>query len=211
MVDIENVLMIDVTLKCTACRNKSNYCECEEPNLVWDTFGFLLGKQDNTPIYITIKDFDLLCSLLDVTPSEQEMTMQYVRQFGEFKVFNDAVNSKCYEIKKIFSFFNKISSKKAVYGAFASKKDKVKGMDDSIVPGYIANQASQLDASSYLFANGTIKSGNKMANLNHDDTSPQIDNRPAFILTYHIIAQHCERIAPVSIANLLFKSILSQL
>jgi hypothetical protein len=206
IIDIESLLMVDITLKCTACRNKSNFCDCEDPKLVWDTFGFILAKQDNIPIYLTVKDFDLLCSLLDVTTSEIDQTMDYVRRFGEFKVYNETLKSKAFDMKKIFSFFSKIPSKKAVYGTFAAKKDKVKGMDDNIVPDYVRGQGSQMDASNYLFSNGIIKVTNTP-----EKSLESLPSKPDFVLTYHLIVQYCERIAPTSVSNLLYKSIFSQL
>lgn len=206
VVDIENILVIDVTLKCTACRNKSNYCDCEEPNLVWDVFSLILAKQNNTPVYITVKDFDLLCSILDVTSSEIDTTMDYVRRFGEFKVFNETLKSKSFELKRVFSFFNKVTSKKAIYGSFSAKRDKVKGYDDNIIPVYARGETAKLDASNYLFANGTLKVGNSQ------EEGEEPTEKPAhFVLTYHVIAQHCEKVSPANIANLLFKNIFSQL
>lgn len=203
--------MIDVALKCTACRNKSNYCDCEEPSLVWDTFAILLAKQDSTPLYVTIKDFDLLCSILDVTSAEVDMTMDYVRRYGEFKVFNETLKSKSFEMKRVFSFFNKITCKKAVYGTFAAKKDKVKGMDDNIVPDYVRGESSQMDASNYLFANGSLKQALAPGSRQGDNKQTHSSNNQGFVLTYHLLAQHCERVAPSSISNLLFKSIFSKL
>lgn len=202
--------MLDVTLRCTACRNKSSFCSCEEPSLNSDVFGLILAKQDATPVYILVKDFELLCAMLDVTATEVDIAMDYIRRFGEFKITNGTLKSKSFELKRVFSFFNKIPSKKAVYGHFSSKKDKVKGLEDNLVPEHMRGEGKVQDASNYLFANGTVKLANFGAK-NTDEGSSNEDAKPQFVLTYHLVAQHCERVAPASVANLTFKSIFSQL
>lgn len=210
MVDIETVIFIDVTLKCTACRNKSCFCSCEEPTLVTDVFCLLLAKQDNVPVYVTIKDFELLCSILDVTPSEVDIAMDFIRRFGEFKVINETLKSKSFEMKRVFSFFNKIPGKKAIFGQFSSKRDKVKGLEDNLVPDHMRGEGQRQDASNYLFPNGTVKLATAAQKQTIVDEKGE-ESQAQFVLTYHLVAQYCERISPVAMANLAFKSIFSQL
>lgn len=207
ILDVEATVMIDVALKCTACRNKSSFCSCDEPSLVSDVFALLLAKQDSTPVYVMVKDFDLLCSILDVTPAEVDISLDYIRRFGEFKTVNETLKSKSFELKRVFSFFNKIPSKKAIYGQFAAKKDKVKGLEDNIVPDHMRGEGQRQDASNFLFANGTVK----LANRGQQVADAADDSRPHYVLTYHLVAQYCERVPPLATANLNFKSIFSHL
>ena len=186
--------MLEITMKCYACRNKSNYCCCEEPNLKMNTFCLLLAKQADTVVYITFKDYDVLCSFLDVSAAEQDATVEFLKKSGDLKVVNgDVVGLKSYERKKIASYFNKYIAKKGVYGTFQSKREKEKpSEEDVMLPDYMKKDPGL----GLLFGNGTIK--------NKPDDNTQI-------LSYCFTAHFSEKVPAVKQVGGILNSIFSMI
>lgn len=174
---MEIVLTLELTMKCYACRNKSNYCCCEEPNFVLNVFSLILAKQAETHIYLTFKDIETLAHFLDLLPAEIDATMEFMKKFGDFKIINESmVGQKSYERKRIFSYFNRLISKKAVYGMFQCKKEKQVNPDEDMLPQFMKKDSSN----NYLFGNGIIK-------MKEGDSSQ--------ILSYHMLVYHSEKVA----------------
>ena len=127
-------------MKCFVCRNRANFCACDDPNLNLNAFSLILAKTSTgSYAYLLIKDFDVLCNFMDVTSSEQDQTLDFLKKNAELKIslenlMGDKTSIKSSERKKIFSFFNKLVSKKVVYGFLMAKTVKDNNFEGSIVP-----------------------------------------------------------------------------
>lgn len=182
--------VLELTMKCYGCRNKSNYCSCDEPNLKLNTFAFILARQSENLIYVTIKDYEVLTSFLDVSPAESDYILDFVRKNGEFRIVNEnMLGSKGYERKKVAAALNKIITKKAIYGYLSSKGQKSSEDENNIIPEYLRN-----DKEAFIFANGTLK--------------PSADGQKQCI-TYHMNALHSERVSATSQVDATLKVIFS--
>ena len=151
---------------------------------------------------------------MDLTSSEQDQALDFLKKNAELKIslenlMGDKTSIKSSERKKIFSFFNKLISKKVVYGFLMAKTTKDNNFEGSIVPMDFKSNNDGKD--SYVFANGSIKPLSTLvqAPLKQDETAPNepIETQKTMVLTYHFSVAFSERTAAVSHANHLFKSI----
>ena len=192
IVDLDIVMLLDLSLRCVGCRNKANYCECEVPDNVMGCFAILMCNQAGHQVCLMIRDFDVLATFMDLTPAEYDYVKSHLRKVGEFKIVNDmhtGYQTKSHEKKKIFSYFNRLIARKAVYGILLAKKDK----------GFNKNEGAMADVKGadenpYSFANGMCKAGSE-------------DNMQ--ILTPYFTVQFAERVPAETNVSSILKNIFN--
>lgn len=197
IVDLESILMLELTMKCFSCRNRTDFCGCEEPKLNLNTYAKLLVNDKGTPAYLIIQEFDVLTAYLDLSSQEVDFTKDYLTRYGEFSILSEQLSKdkKNYERKKVFSYFNKYVPKKAVYGCFVSKKDSSSNKEnDGIVSREAMGLASNVVRTDYLYVNGAVK-------LSADCQT--------HILTPILAVKHSEKVPYTLVANALFNNIFA--
>lgn len=206
--------MLELKMKCSLCYKSSQLCACEDPSVETKAFALIMVKNGTgNYVQLTFKDADVLYNFLDVTSSEQDSIAAFLRTFGEFRIFGDTLNGdgKVSERKKVFTYLNKLISKKVVYGYLMSKAH-TKRNEGSIVPSEFKKNQDLRD--SYLFCNGTIKEP-QFNPLNETTSDPAQDSEettePAYCLTYCFAVTHVDKYLASANANQLFKAIFSML
>ena len=197
VVDLESIPMLELTLKCYSCRNRADYCGCDMPKYNLNTYAKLLVDQAGTPAYLIIQEYDVLAGFLDISPEESDFTKDYLGRHGEFSIFNErlAKDTKNYERKKVFSYFNKYVVKKAVYGHLTSKKDTSSNKEnDGLISKEAMGYADNKPRSDYLYVNGSVK-------LSLDGQQ--------HVLTPIITVKYTEKVPAIGAANQLYNQILA--
>ena len=199
IVDLESVLMLELTLKCFGCRNRMDFCGCETPKVNLNTYAKLLVNDNGTPAYLIIQEFDVLTHYLDLSHEEVDFTRDYLRRYGEFSIMVERLSkdTKNYERKKVFSYFNKYVPKKAIYACFISKKDSTSNKEnDSFVSKEAMGLASNTARTDYLYVNGSVK-------LSMDGQK--------YVLTPILAVKHSEKVPSAVVANALFNNIFASI